>query len=116
MQRTLSKSSMGIKSNQLFLKLMSRKYEKQVQACENASPMPLRTSSNVKAGGRKSTLNFSLPTMPLSQKSTSLIRLPKKGSNLLPAIAMMPEEQAKHLVQNLGLQQKRFVDNLKIER
>lgn len=73
LQKSLSKSSLGVKSNQMFLKLMSRKYQRQVEECENQSPLPMR-----KGGGidRKSTFNFSPSSMPLSQKSASLIRLP----------------------------------------
>ena len=103
MQKSLSKSSLGIKNNQMFLKLMSRKYARQVESCENANPLPIRTAGGYDAAKKRSSLNFSLPTMPLSQKGHSLERLPRKGQNLLPAIAMMPEEHSKYIVKNLGL-------------
>ena len=35
MQRSLSKSSLGIKNNKQFLKMMSQKYARQVEECEN---------------------------------------------------------------------------------
>ena len=54
--------------------------------------------------------------MPLSQKSTSFVRLPKKGQNLLPAIAMLPKEHSSQLLQNLGLKQKQIIDKIKMER
>ena len=54
--------------------------------------------------------------MPLSQNSTSLVRLPNKGQNLLPAIAMLPKEHSQHIIQNLGFNQKKMIDRLKIER
>ena len=77
MQRSLSKSSLGIKNNKQFLKMMSQKYARQVEECENQSPLPIRTS--VGGGLRKSSLNFSPGLMPLSQKGQSLVRLPRKG-------------------------------------
>ena len=82
MQKSLSKSSLGIKNNQMFLKLMSRKYRRQVESCENANPLPIRTAGGYGVGGsgiKRSSLNFSLPNMPMSQKGQSLERLPKKG-------------------------------------
>ena len=45
-----------------------------------------------------------------------MIGLPKKGKNLLPAIAILPEEHASNIVKNLGLEQKRLVDKMKLER
>ena len=46
----------------------------------------------------------------------NLAKLPNKGANLLPAIAMLPEEHSTSLVKQLGLHQKRLVDRLKLER
>ena len=100
LQKSLSKSSLDVKSNTSFLKLMSRKYQRQVEECENTSPLPTRTGGGE---GRKSTLNFSNCQMPLSQNPHSLVRLPRKGQNLLPAIAMLPNEHATGYVKNLGL-------------
>ena len=35
---------------------------------------------------------------------------------MLPAIAILPEEHASNIVKNLGLEQKRLVDKMKLER
>ena len=90
MQKSLSKSSFDIKSNRLFLKMMSRKYKQQVEDCESSSPLPIRSGNKT----IKSSLNFSLPNRPLGQNAKSLIRLPNSGANLLPAIAMLPQEHS----------------------
>ena len=54
--------------------------------------------------------------MPLSMKSTSVVKFPRQGSNLLPAIAMLPREQSLHIVKNLALHQKKIVDRIRHTR
>lgn len=92
--------------------MMSRKYKHQVEYCENTNPMPMRGGNS----HMKSSFNFSPQIMPLSQQSSSLMRLPRKGQNLLPAIAMLPREHSQSIIKNLPHEQQRFVDKLKFER